>query len=280
MYSSLFLLAAEAAPKPPKLGIFVNVEGAIAGLITSIFLTVLTYVVITMARSGKRLPEIRKLPGLDSIDESIGRATEMGRPVLLANRTAGVESVHSFAFWGYLSYVAKTCAQYDTRLVNIAGSYLAVAVNEEVIRQAYLEAGRPDAFNREDVRYIPGDQWPWTAAVAGVLKREQPAATMWIGYWYAESMILAEVGAQIGAIQIAATTNTVQLPFFIASCDYVLIGEEEYAASAYLSKEPVLTGTIVAEDFAKIVVFAVVLLGVIGQLINPKSNFMVNALKF
>ncbi|MBP8614250.1 MAG: hypothetical protein KBI40_05270 [Firmicutes bacterium] len=274
------ILAAESAPKEPKLGIFVNVDGAISGLIVSIFLMILTYVMINLARSGRPLPEIRKLPGLDSIDESIGRATEMGRPVLLANRSDGVSSVHSFALWGYLSYVANICAMYDTRLINIAGSYLSVAVNEEVVRQAYLQAGRPDAFNPEDVRYIPGDQWPWTAAVAGLVRREQPATTMWIGYWYAESMLLAEVAAQIGSIQIAATTNTAQIPFFIAACDYVLIGEEEYAASAYLSKEPVLTATIVAADIGKFVVLGIVLLGVIGQLINPEANFMIKALKF
>ncbi|HOB29801.1 MAG TPA: hypothetical protein PLF08_00065 [Bacillota bacterium] len=274
------ILAAEAAPVEPKLGIFVNVDGAISGLIVSIFLTVLTYVMVNFARAGRPLPEIRKLPGLDSIEEAVGRATEMGRPVLLANRSDGVSSVHSFALWGYLAYVANLCAMYDTRLINIAGSYLSVAVNEEVIRQSYLEAGRPDAFNPEDIRYIPGDQWPWTAAVSGVLQREQPAACMWIGYWYAESMVLAEVAAQIGAIQIAATTNTVQIPFFIASCDYVLIGEEEYAASAYLSKEPVLTATIVAADIGKLVVIGIVLLGVIGQLINPEANFMDQLLRF
>ena len=94
------ILAAEAAPVEPKLGIFVNVDGAISGLIVSIFLTVLTYVMVNFARAGRPLPEIRKLPGLDSIEEAVGRATEMGRPVLLANRSDGVSSVHSFALWG------------------------------------------------------------------------------------------------------------------------------------------------------------------------------------
>lgn len=277
---NFLLLAAEAATEGPKLGIFVNKDGVIAGLVASVFLTILTYVVINMARAGKELPEIRRLPGIDSIDESIGRATEMGRPVLLANRKGGVSDVQSFALWGYMSYVANLCARYDTRFVSIAGSYLAVSVNEEVIRQAYLEAGRPDAFNPNDVRYIPSNQWAWTAAVAGMVIREKPATTMWIGYWYAESMVLAEAAAEIGAIQIAATTNIAQIPFFIASCDYVLIGEEQYAASAYLSKEPVLTGTVVASDIGKLVVLGIVLIGSICQLINPENNFMDKLLRF
>ncbi len=279
--SVYYLLAAAAAvPKPPKWGIFATDDGAVSGFITAVILTVITWYYVTAARRGKPMPDIRKLPGLDAIDEAIGRATEMGRMVLLANRTGTVGSVHSFALWGYMGYIANLCAKYDTAFVNIAGDYLAAAVNEEVIKQSYLEAGRPEAFKPDTVRYIPGDQWAWTSAVAGMLKREKPATTMWIGYFYAESMTLSEVGAQIGAIQIAATTNTAQLPFFIAACDYTLIGEEEYAASAYLSKEPMLTGTLVAEDVGKFIVAAVVVLGAVVQLIAPKANWVANALKF
>jgi len=278
--SRFLLLAAAEAQKLPRWGIFVDTDGAVSGFFTAVILTVLTWYYVTSARSGRPMPEIRKLAGLDAIDEAVGRATEMGRPVFLANRTAGVGSVHSFALWGYMGYVARLCAQYDTPFVNIAGSYLAAAVNEGVIKQSYLEAGRPDAFKPDTVRYIPDDQWAWTSAVAGMLKRERPAATMWIGHFYAESMTLAEVGAQIGAIQIAATTNTAQLPFFIAACDYTLIGEEEYAAGAYLSKDPMLTGTIVAEDVGKLIVLGLVVLGAIAQLISPENNFVSKMLQF
>jgi hypothetical protein len=74
---------------------------------------------------------------------------------------------------------------------------------------------------------------------------------MWIGYFYAESMTLSEVGAQIGAIQIAATTNTAQLPFFIASCDYTLIGEEEYAAAPTYPRNPCSQAPLLPKTWAK-----------------------------
>jgi hypothetical protein len=52
-----------------------------------------------------------------------------------------------------------------------------------------------------------------------------------------------------------------QLPFFITACDYTLIGEELYAASAYLSRDPVLLGSLKGQDWGKIVILAVLLLG-------------------
>ncbi|GAH92313.1 unnamed protein product, partial [marine sediment metagenome] len=65
----------------------------------------------------------------------------------------------------------------------------------------------------------------------------------------AESLIMAETGAQTGAFQIAGTDSVLQLPFFVTACDYTLIGEELYAASAYLSHEPLLLGSLKAQDY-------------------------------
>ena len=68
--------------------------------------------------------------------------------------------------------------------------------------------------------------------------RDRPAAHIFMGSFYAESLLLAETGFSTGAIQVAGTANVHQLPFFVVACDYTLIGEELYAASAYLSGEP------------------------------------------
>jgi len=93
--------------------------------------------------------------------------------------------------------------------------------------------------------------------------------------FFAESLILAETGHSIGAIQISGTTAVTQLPFFIAATDYTLIGEEMYAASAYLSKDPLALGTIKGEDIAKMVLVVLILMGALMETlgIHWLSNF-------
>ena len=81
-----------------------------------------------------------------------------------------------------------------------------------------------------------------TLGLDGIMVRERPATVFLLGMFYAESLILAETANSVGAIQIAGTDASSQLPFFIAACDYTLIGEELYAASAYMSREPLLLG--------------------------------------
>jgi hypothetical protein len=93
-----------------------------------------------------------------------------------------------------------------------------------------------------------------------------------MGAFYAESLILAETGNRIGAIQLAGTANLTQLPFFVAACDYTLIGEEFFAASAYLSGEPDQLGSLKGQDVGKIIVGAGIVGGVAAATLASLSG--------
>jgi hypothetical protein len=124
-----------------------------------------------------------------------------------------------------------------------------------------LEAGEPDLFKEDANFFITSDQFSYTAAVDGIMLRKKPAANFFMGSYFAESLLLTETGASTGAIQIAGTDSDHQLPFFVTTCDYTLIGEELYAASAYLSKEPIQIGTLRGQDLGKAFILAVIGVG-------------------
>jgi hypothetical protein len=94
--------------------------------------------------------------------------------------------------------------------------------------------------------------------------RERPAANLYMGYFFAEALILAETGAATGAIQIAGTDADTQIPFFVTACDYTLMGEELYAATAYLSREPMLLAQLKAQDLGKLLVAAIMGVGALA----------------
>src|SRR5207253_4040581 len=95
----------------------------------------------------------------------------------------------------------------------------------------------------------------------GIMLRKKPAANFFMGAYFAEALLLTETGASTGAIQIAGTDSDHQLPFFVTTCDYTLIGEELYAASAYLSREPVQVGTLRGQDIGKIIIMTSIVIG-------------------
>jgi hypothetical protein len=218
---------------------------------------------ITRARKGQKVPTVRKVAGLDALDEAIGRATEMGATVHYSPGIGDIANAQTLASFAILGYVAKTCAKYDTRLIQTNRNNVVYSVAEEVVKQAYADVGKSDAFNPDDVRFLSEDQFGYASACVGIMHREKVRANILIGAFWAESLIFAEVGAQIGSIQIAGTANTHQIPFFIAACDYALLGEEIYAASAYLTREPVLVGCLIAQDWGKMFGVALIVVGAI-----------------
>jgi hypothetical protein len=237
--------------------------GTFGPFVALLVFAAIVYVMIQMARTGRPMRSIHALPGIDALDEAIGRATEMGRPVLYIPGIGSVTDPATLASFPVLAHVAQQAARYDTRLLELNINPVVYAVSESVIRESYLESGRPDAFNPEDVRFITSDQFGFTGGVFQAIEHEKPAAAIFYGDFAAEAMLLAEVASLSGAVQIAATTNIIQIPFFMTAADYTLIGEELYAASAYISKEPVLTGTVVGEDIYKFIAFVIILLGAI-----------------
>ena len=203
---------------------------------------------------------LRPIPGLKAVEEAVGRSTEMGRPVLYVPGIQDMDQVETVAGVVVLGHVAKMTAQYETSLnVPVARSIVMKAARE-ACRESYTVEGRPDMFNEDMVHYLTDDQFAYAAGVNGIMVREKPAACLYMGKFYAESLILAETGNSIGAIQIAGTASQAQIPFFVTACDYTLIGEEFFAASAYLSQKPELVGGVKGQDMIKLAVIASIVL--------------------
>jgi hypothetical protein len=222
---------------------------------------------IYRAKKGKEL-YIRPIAGLEAIDEAIGRATEMGKPILYISGLNDISDISTIAAVTILGRVARKVADYESKLIVPNYDPVVMLVEQEVVKQAYMESGHPDAYSDDMVFYITTRQFSYVAAVDGIMIREKPAANFFMGYYYAEALILAETGASTGAIQIAGTDSVTQLPFFITACDYTLIGEELYAASAYLSKEPLLLGTLKAQDLAKLFIAVIIFVGIITSAVG------------
>ena len=128
---------------------------------------------------------------------------------------------------------------------------------------SFTDAGRPDAYDEKKIYFTTQEQFGYVAHVTGTMVREEPATCIYMGAFFAESLILAETANSIGSIQIAGTAMPAQLPFFVAACDYTLIGEEFLAASAYLSGDAQQLGSLKGQDFGKLLVGLFLVVGVI-----------------
>ena len=224
---------------------------------------------IRMAERGEEF-YLRPIPGLKAVEEAVGRSTEMGKPVLYVPGIMDMDQVETVAGVIVLGHVAKMTARYETSLNVPVSRSIVMKAARETCRESYMLEGRPDMFHDDMVHYLTDDQFAYAAGVNGIMVREKPAACLYMGKFYAESLILAEAGNSIGAIQIAGTASQAQIPFFVTACDYTLIGEEFFAASAYLSQKPELIGGVRGQDMVKVGVITIIILTTLFRFLYEK----------
>ena len=236
------------------------------------FLAIMVFsgILLFFIRKARRGEEIflRTIPGLKAVEEAVGRSTEMGKPVLYVPGIMDMDQVETVAGVIVLGHVSKMTARYETTLNVPVSRAIVMKAAREACKESYLMEGRPDMFHDDMVHYLTDEQFAYAAGVNGIMVREKPAACMYMGKFYAESLILAETGNSIGAIQIAGTASQAQIPFFVTACDYTLIGEEFFAASAYLSGRPELIGGVKGQDMIKVFIIGLILAGVVLRLMN------------
>ncbi len=227
----------------------------------------------TYHRASRRKFKMRRIAGLNAVEEAIGRATEMARPLLYTPGWGGdIQRPTTIASMNILAQVAEKTAQYDCRLVFPTHDPVIMSVAQEVVREAYARTGFPDRYRADDITYVTSSQFGYAAAVDGMITRLKPASIFLLGTFEAESLILAETGHSVGAIQIAGTDSTIQLSFFIVACDYTLIGEELFAASGYLSQDPSILASVRAQDIMKLLIIVMLVVAAVWSTIGFLTN--------
>ena len=283
-----------------------NTERTATFIISIIAIIIVLYT--TYFQKGKKQFTIRKINGLQAVEDAIGRATEMARPLLYTPGWEGqghgqppgdltqperqgaeerfmarpilftpgwggdIQRPTTIASMNILSFVAEKTAEYDCDLVFPTHDPVIMSVAQEVVKESYSRAGYPDRYKESNITYVSSSQFGYAAAVDGIISRTKPASIFLLGTFEAESLILAETGNSINAIQIAGTDSTIQLSFFIVACDYTLIGEELFAASGYLSGNKSILASVQAQDIMKILIAGCVLFAVLWATIEAISG--------
>jgi hypothetical protein len=211
---------------------------------------------------------IRRIAGVDAIEGSVGRCAEQGKSVFFTTALTDVGPV-LFACLGVLHSIAKRVAQYKLKLQVPQYSPEAMALVEDTVREAYRDAGRANAFDPESIRFLSSEQFAFASGYMGLMHREKAGAAFLFGVFAAEALVLAEAGQQVGARQVAASVSPEQVAFFICTCEYTLIGEELFGASAYMSREPVQVATLAAQDRFKLFFILLIVVGVAMATLQP-----------
>ena len=215
------------------------------------------------ARRG-HIPHVRAIGGVAAIAEAVGRATEMGRPIVFAMGHTDIRDIRTHVSLSVLEHVARLAARMGTELIvtlRVANVY---PVAEETVRQAYTAEGAPEKFRpSEQVRFLSEESVLHAMGTARLIEEAGAGCAIFFGAFDFSSLLMAEPGARMGVLQIAGDPSLFQVPFFVCTCRHTIIGEEYFAAGAYVSRDPAMRGALVSQDLIKAILAALIVVGVV-----------------
>lgn len=236
----------------------------------------LMFVISINYMNRKQKTYIRRVAGLDAIDEAIGRSTEMGKPHF-AMIGVGMFDHWTMAALQILAYQARICAEMNTRLIvptgGSDGAMLTREVALDIVNNEYAVAGRAGEFDENDMPYLSGVPWALGAGTVAMIQDLSPGSFVLTGSFGSVALHITEQASQAGALTITSGSYMGNVAALSCASNYTLIGEEVPAASAYLSQDPVKLASIRTQDIFKFVAIAATILG--SLLVQFGSNFLV-----
>lgn len=221
-----------------------------------------------------RVPESRPLPALDVVRGALARGAETGRPIHISPGAGSIgnQSMTGETIVGLLAAerVASEATLKGAPVLASSGDAVAYLALRGTIRQAYQRAGQPHDYDASMVKLLAHeDGIAYATGVMTLQDTQKIEASQLLGSFGREFLLLGEDGAQRDVPQVSGTTSANALPGMLLSTQGTLIGEEIFAAEAYLSDEPTPRARLITQDVLRTMVILLILIGLIYVNVQP-----------
>lgn len=236
------------------------------GLVTILLLLfiVLVWLFSLRVRAG-HIPILRRIPAFEALQGLTSQAVESGRPIHLSlglGSMANETAADSLAALSILNYLGQQAAVTGVRpTVSMADPTVMLFV-QNALRAAYEDdlPGIEAAYR--NVRWLAPQAAAYAAGVMSLLSIDNVETNIMVGNFGDEYLLMGEASVRQRTSHIAGTSVPNTLPFIYASAQKILLGEEIYAAGAYLQKLPAHLGSLLAQDTMRWIIAATILAGV------------------
>ncbi len=214
-----------------------------------------------------RIPlKLRSMKAFERLGKAIERSVEAGERVHLSLGTGsliGAESAPGLAGLALLRRVASATTMSDKPVVVTAGDGAMTILAQDTLRSAYQQAGRPRQYEATSGRVLGLTPFSYVAGLPAVLDSEEVSAHVLLGSFGAEGALAAHFGNRQEAFVLGGTDDVPSQALLYATTDYPLIGEEAFAAGAYLDINPSHIASLRAQDLIRVVIIVGILIGTV-----------------
>lgn len=220
----------------------------------------------------RRSPAVlRPIEAFDQLKRVIGLAVEngtrlhisLGRGNLFTSR--GGSALTALAM---LRQLAERTAIGDRPPIVTSGDAPLALLSQDTLQAGYQAAGADDQYRANTGRLTGLTPFSYAAGTIPVTRDENVSATVVLGDLGIEAALLAESADREDTHLIAASDNLTAQSILFASAQHPLIGEELFAAPAYVGAEPAHQASLQVQDILRWLVILAILGGTVLRMLR------------
>lgn len=197
--------------------------------------------VSAIVQRRERAP-LRRIAAFEALPKMLGESIEASRPlhVSLGSASIGDQStVLSLAASEFIYYLTRQVAIGDASPLFTVSEGAAVPLAMDTLRRAYAHENRSKQFNVFGARWYPAGKrsLAFAAALMSMQADDKISGNILLGSYGSELALILDAAFQKKRQSIASSDLLEGQAIAYALADKTLIGEEVFAAAAYLGQE-------------------------------------------
>lgn len=205
---------------------------------------------------------LRPIASYTALEGQVGRAIESGSQMHVTLGRAsliGAASPTSVAALAVVDRLAQDGSASGTPPLVTVGEGTLLAVAKGSLRHAHSQTDSEVEPGTAQFIATDTDPFAYAGGVAAIVQQNKIISNVMVGHFGQELAIMAAAADRAGVDQVIGTDDPVALSLATAVTDNVLIGEELFAAGAYLEGKPSQIASLRVQDFLRWIINGTIL---------------------
>ena len=217
-------------------------------ILAAVLLLALTFI------KRKSPPAFREIAALTRLKRAAGLAVEDGTRLHVSLGRGGLvrpRGAASLSALALLRQIGEQTSISDRPPVATSGDPVLAALSQDTLQAACQSAGVEELFQPTSGRLGGLTPFSYAAGAMTVARQEQVSTDVLMGDFGAEVGLLTEASERENSTLIAATSEPSAQAILFASATEPLVGEELFAAPAYIGNDPAQRASLQAQDILR-----------------------------
>lgn len=245
----------------------------ILGLLGLLFVLVFFVLMIVFAAAGRSRPTryLRDIPSFAKLGRAVGLAVEAGQRLhisLGSGSISGLQGGSALIGFSVLGRIARAASISDRPPVATSGDGTLAILSQDTLKSAYHATGADNLYEPTSGQLSGITPFSYAAGTFPVIYDEQVSATVLAGHFGSEVALITDAADRTGSMTLAGSDSIPAQAVLYATAQEPLIGEELYAAGAYIQAGPMHIASVRAQDVLRWALILVILGGVILKVVG------------